>query len=355
MDIKVKWFYRLGFLLLLFIVLFIFFKLQPYWQPILHILLSAIFPFVIAAFITYLLQPLVRGLHKNGLPKWLSVLIIYLLFFGGVGFLIYKGIPIFINQLNDLSKNTPLLINQYENWAVWIENKTNNWPIGIQEQIEHGFEAINNGIERFAEKTLKFVFAVFNSLFIIILIPFIAFYMIKDSDYLADFFWYIVPNKWRNETRRFIENVNESLGNYIRGQLMVCGLIGVVSSVLFWLIDLKYPLLLGFIVGATNVIPYFGPIIGAIPAVIIAATTSVKLVIFVIIIIFVLQFIEGNILSPLIVGKSLKMHPLLIMFSILLGGEVGGVIGLIVAVPIVAIIKTAILQYYKVFPARTEN
>jgi predicted PurR-regulated permease PerM len=107
---------------------------------------------------------------------------------------------------------------------------------------------------------------------------------------------------------------------------------------------MKYPLLLGFIIGITDIIPYFGPVIGAIPAVIIAATISNKMILIVIIIIFGLQFIEGNLLSPIIVGKSLHMHPIMIMAALLLGGEVGGVIGLLIAVPILAIIRVVLLH-----------
>jgi predicted PurR-regulated permease PerM len=107
---------------------------------------------------------------------------------------------------------------------------------------------------------------------------------------------------------------------------------------------IKYSLLLGAIVGITNVIPYFGPIIGAIPAVIIAATMSVKMVLLSLVIVFSLQFLEGNILSPLIVGKSLHMHPLIIMFALLAGEEVGGIIGLILAVPVLVVLRAALIH-----------
>ena len=107
---------------------------------------------------------------------------------------------------------------------------------------------------------------------------------------------------------------------------------------------MEYPLLLGTIIGITNVIPYFGPIIGAVPAVIIAASISVKMVIIVGVVVLVLQFLEGNILSPLIVGKSLHMHPVLIMFGLLVGGEIAGVAGLIIAVPVLAILKAFVLH-----------
>ena len=107
---------------------------------------------------------------------------------------------------------------------------------------------------------------------------------------------------------------------------------------------MKYPLLLGALIGITNIIPYFGPIFGAIPAALIAASISVKMIIIVVVIVLVLQFLEGNILSPLIIGKSLHMHPIFIMFALLVGGEVGGVIGLIIAVPILAVIKVSVIH-----------
>lgn len=125
----------------------------------------------------------------------------------------------------------------------------------------------------------------------------------------------------------------------------------IIDFLLFF--DLKYPLVLGIIIGITNVIPYFGPIIGAIPAVIIASTMSVKMLIIVVIIIVVLQFLEGNILSPFIVGKSLHMHPLFIMFALLLGGEVGGIVGMVVAVPVLSILKVAIMHLHVHFGKTT--
>jgi predicted PurR-regulated permease PerM len=112
-----------------------------------------------------------------------------------------------------------------------------------------------------------------------------------------------------------------------------------------WLVGMDYPLLLGCIIGVTNIIPYFGPVIGAIPAVILAVTVSLKMVLIVAAIIFLLQFLEGNILSPMIVGKSLHMHPLVIMFALFFGGEIAGVIGLIIAVPLLAVLKVALLHW----------
>jgi predicted PurR-regulated permease PerM len=355
MDIRMKWYYRLGFLLLLFVVTYFFLKIEMVWQPVLKMILTVLFPFFVAALITYLLHPLVERIHQLGLHRGLAVIIIYTLFFGGIGFALYKGVPVFIKQIRDLTENLPQFADQYRFWLREIQNQTSEWPMGIHERIEEGIIGFEQRLERLLSTILTNMVNLLNSIFVIAIIPFIAFYMLKDFTVLKKAAWYLTPRKWRQQGIHFLRDVNESLGSYIRGQLLVCVIIGTVSSILFWFIDMKYPLLLGFIIGITNVIPYFGPVIGAIPAVIIAATVSVKMVLFIVIIIFALQFLEGNILSPLIVGKSLHMHPLMIMMALLAGGEVSGVVGLILAVPILAIVKVAILHARNHFTRKNEG
>ncbi|MFD2446164.1 AI-2E family transporter [Bacillus sp. CGMCC 1.16607] len=354
MDIRMKWYYRLGFLLLLFVVTYVFLKIELIWLPILKVVFTVLFPFIVAALITYLLHPLVEKIHSMGIHRGIAVVIIYTLFFGGVGVAFYKGIPVFIKQIKDLAENLPVFADQYRNWLQSIQAQTSEWPMGLHERIEDGIVSFEKRLETLLSTVLKSMMNIINSIFVIAIIPFISFYMLKDIDQLKKATWYLTPRKWRRQGILFLKDVNESLGSYIRGQLIVCVIIGAVSALFFWIIQMKYPLLLGFIIGVTNVIPYFGPVIGAIPAVIIAATISVKMVIFVVIIILVLQFLEGNILSPLIVGKSLHMHPLMIMFALLAGGEVSGIVGLILAVPILAIIKVAILHARNHFMKKNE-
>ncbi|KAB2338657.1 AI-2E family transporter [Cytobacillus depressus] len=344
MDIRLKWYYRLGFLLLLFIVLFVFLKLQQLWLPVLKIIMAVFIPFIIAAFITYLLHPIVEKISNSGLNKGVAVFGIYVLFFGGLGFALYKGIPAFIHQLKDLSENAPQFANQYRGWVETIQEKTSTWPEGIQARIDEGIIALESALDKMLSKSVNILMNVLNYSLIIAIVPFISFYMIKDFDLMKRTIWYVTPRKWRQEGILFLRDIDKSLGSYIRGQILVCVVIGAISALLFWIFDMKYPLLLGFIIGLTNVIPYFGPFFGVIPAVVIAATISVKLIIISVVIVFVLQFLEGNILSPMIMGKSLDMHPLVIMFALLAGGEAGGVIGLIIAVPILAILKVSLVH-----------
>ncbi|EIJ78981.1 hypothetical protein PB1_15524 [Bacillus methanolicus PB1] len=344
MDIKMKWFYRLGFLLLLFIVIFVFIRLQEVWIPVIKIVLSVLTPFIIASFITYLLHPVVEKLHETGLHRGVAIVIIYILFFGGAGFTLYKAIPAIILQLKDLTEHAPEVAEQYRTWIEKIHSKTHAWPNGFQERIDSSILAVEKTLDQILSKTVNSLVKIVNSLLMIAIIPFITFYMLKDYDVMKKAVWYLTPRKWRQQGILFLRDVDKSLGGYIRGQMLVCAIIGSCAALLFWFAGIKYPLLLGIIVGLTNVIPYFGPIIGAVPAVIIAVTMSVKMAVIAIIIVFSLQFLEGNILSPLIVGKSLHMHPLMIIFALLSGGEIGGILGLILAVPVLAVLKVALLH-----------
>lgn len=343
-DIRMKWYYRIGFLLLLLIAIFVFLKISFVWMPIVRIASIIILPFIIGAFITYLLHPIVEKLHEKGLHRGLSIILIYFIFFGGIGVGLYKGIPAIIDQLKDLSESAPVFAEQYRGWIYQLQSHTRAWPDGLQTRINDGIDTFEKKMDALLTIIVSILMNFLNSALIMLIIPFIAFYMLKDFALIKRALWYITPKKWRKKGSLFLKDVDESLGSYIRGQLLVCVIIGSISALLFWVFHLKYPLLLGLIVGATNVIPYFGPIIGAVPAVIIAATTSVKLVIITLVIVFGLQFLEGNILSPYIVGKSLHMHPLVIMFALTAGGEIGGILGLILAVPVLAVLKVGIIH-----------
>lgn len=344
MDIRMKWYYRIGFLLLLLIVIFVFLKISFLWMPIVRMAAIILLPFVIGGFITYLLHPIVEKLHEKGLHRGLAIFLIYFLFFGGIGFGLYKGIPAIIDQLKDLSESAPAFAEQYRGWINELQSHTRAWPDGLQARMNEGIDTFEKKMDSLLTIIVNILMGFLNSALLMLLIPFIAFYMLKDFPLIKRAVWYITPKKWRKKGTLFLKDVDESLGSYIRGQLLVCIIIGSLSALLFWIFDLNYPLLLGMIVGATNVIPYFGPIIGAVPAVIIAATTSVKLVIITLVIVFGLQFLEGNILSPYIVGKSLHMHPLVIMVALTAGGEIGGILGLILAVPVLAVLKVGIIH-----------
>ncbi|OAS84979.1 MULTISPECIES: AI-2E family transporter [Metabacillus] len=343
-DRQIKWLLRITILLLGLLTIYVFFKLHNIWDPFFLMFKAIFIPFIISGFITYLLHPVIERLHRTGVPRSISILIIYFLFFGVIGYGFYRGVPVLVNQLRDLLENFPQFSDTYNNWINSIRNQTNQWPDGIHERIDNMFQQTEEWLALTIEKLINSLRSVFDYILLIAIIPFLVFYMLKDYDQIKKAAWYLTPRKWRNEAIQFLKDLDRSLGNYIRGQLFVCLIIGSLAFLSLWFFKVKYPLILGLLIGVTNIIPYFGPIIGAVPALIIAATMSAKSVIIVIVIILILQFIEGNILGPLIVGRSLHMHEIIIMLALLAGGEIGGVVGLMLAVPIVVILRELIIH-----------
>ncbi|QWC25003.1 AI-2E family transporter [Bacillus haikouensis] len=326
------------------VFLYILFLLKPVWHPVLEIVILSLLPFAIGGFIAYLLHPLVEKLHKAGIHRGIAIMLIYIFFFGGLGYALYKGTPIVIHQLKDLSENAPMFTSQYHKWLHYIQSKTSTWPDGIQSQLDDRIEGMEAWLTGLVAALIAILLKLMNSLLIVAIVPFVSFYLLKDITKVKKFFWELTPVRWRESALRFSRDVDESLGGYIRGQLFVCLVIGGLSAAVLWFLGMKYPLILGVIMGITNVIPYFGPIIGAVPAILVASTISLKMILYVVILVLVLQFLEGNILSPLIVGKSLHMHPLFIMGALIIGGEVGGILGMIVAVPVLAVLKVAFIH-----------
>lgn len=344
MNIQVKWFYRLGFLLLLFIVLFVFYLLRPIWLPIIHIFMTALAPFIVAAFISYLLHPLVEKVHRKGIHRGFAIALIYLVFFGAVGYGLYKGIPVFINQMIDVAERAPEMAELYRSYIVRFNSQTSSWPFGLHERLEQIINSMEMKLSSFVNVLIEALSGLSDFFIFVVLIPLISFYLLKDADRIIAFGLKLFPKNKRETIKKFLTDIDHSLGGYLRGQLLVCSIIGACAAILFWLFGMNYPLLLGIIIGVTNIIPYFGPLIGAIPALLVAVTISTSMVIKVAIIIIVLQFLEGNVISPIIMGKTLKLHPLVIIFSLLVGGEIGGILGLILAVPILAFLKVAIIH-----------
>lgn len=234
------------------------------------------------------------------------------------------------------------MFRTYESLGMKLMNEMYSLPEIFHDRIEATIKEIENFVDMILAKAIELVKGIIQSFFIFLIIPFLVFYFLKDIDAIKTAVWYFMPKKWRKHGQALAREIDRSLGQYIRGQFLVILILCVLSATVFWMLGLPYPILLGTIVGITEIIPYFGPIIGAVPALFVAMTISPKMVLWVMGAIVLLQLIEGSVLSPLIVGKSLKIHPVVIILVLLVGGEIAGIIGMLFAVPIFAILRVGI-------------
>lgn len=329
--------------LIIGIFVFLFFyllvKLFPLYKIVFSFLWHLFLPFLIACLIAYLLYPVIKKIHEFHIPKGLAILFVYLLFFGGAAYLFYRVYPAMVHQLYDLNEHLPQFIATYQDLIYRLYEYTSFLPEAVHDKMDQIINQVENSMDNVLTKLVGGFTKIFDMIVIITVIPVLVFYYLKDYHKIKSFFKKFIPQKYRGQSSIMIHAIDESLGNYIRGQLIVCLFVSLTTFLVFYFLKVKYALLLAIIMGLTNIIPYFGPIIGAVPAVAITFMTSGKMVIFVLISIFVIQLIESNLLSPYIVGKSINIHPVAIIFALLLGGELFGVIGMIIAVPLLTILK----------------
>lgn len=338
---------------LLFLFVFLLVKTFPYYGRVFSFLWKLFTPFLIACLIAYLLYPIIERLDRYNIHRGIAILLIYLLFFGGVGYIVYRVYPAIVNQVQDLANNLPNIIQTYQNLVYSLYEYTAFMPENVHDKMDEFFLNIENSLDKQFSKIIGLYTKIFDMVITITVIPVLVFYFLKDYDRIKNFVKRFIPRKYVKQTSKILNAMDDSLGDYIRGQLIVCLFVSLTAFLVFNFLNIDYALLLAILMGITNIIPYFGPIIGAVPVIVIAFTTtnSVKLVLFALIGIFVIQIIEGNLLSPYIVGKSVAIHPIAIIFALLLGGQLFGVLGMILAVPVLTIMKV-IMKNILTMPAR---
>jgi predicted PurR-regulated permease PerM len=346
---KSNWFVALLYALLGLSIVYMLLLIKPVIVTLVAFLKAVLVPFIIALIISYVLNPIVNLLNGRKVPRTIAVLLIYAVFILSVIVILMNIIPMFMEQLNELNEHLPEFTMRAQSLIITF-NQNDFFPESIRMGINN---AIYQAEQHFAEAIAGFINRIgttLNLVFIAFIIPFLAFYMMKDFQLIEKTVLTFVPTKHKRRTIRLVTDIDKALGNYIRGQFLVCVIIGVFAYIGYWLIDIPYPLLLAAVVGVFNIIPYVGPFFGAAPALIVASTVSLKMVSLVILVNMVVQVLEGNVVSPQVVGRSLHMHPLLIIFALLVGGEIGGIVGMILAVPTFAVAKVIwhhVYLYYK--------
>lgn len=306
-------------------------------------------PFLIAMIISYMLNPIVMKLVDRGVPRGASVIIIYFIFFTLLAVVLVNSIPVFVHQVKDFVETLPETIGRVETWLKSIDDGRKGMPEAIQKAIDTNLVRFEDGVTQFISDFLASLGSTLEQILTALVIPFLVFYMLKDLKIMERAIVTLFPSKHRKELIQLIKSIDDALGNYIRGQLLVMLAVGTLVYVGYLIVGMPYSLMLALLVAITNIIPYVGPFIGAAPAIILAFTISPFMALKVTIVNLIVQQLEGNLISPQIVSKSLNLHPLLIIVALLLGGEVGGIVGLILAVPIVAIMKVIlehVVQHY---------
>ncbi|MBQ9181529.1 MAG: AI-2E family transporter [Bacilli bacterium] len=342
---------KIAYILVIILGIFVATKLFQEWEikKLIYTFLSILSPLFIGIIIAWLFDPVVSYLQRKGLKRGLGTIILYAIIIGILWLVLYSLIPLLITQVNDFAKSLPGIVNTVKDWIDELFDKINIPGVDSQNIKANIFNNINKFGSNLTNELPTSIMNIVKSIisgtgtFIVGLI--IGFFLLVSFNNANELFITLFPKSIKDDARDLTNEVNTSLRRFVRGAFLDCLLIFVVSSIGFVICGLKAPLLFGLFCGITNIIPYAGPYIGGAPAVIVAFSQSTPTGIFVLITIFVIQFLEGNFLQPIIMSKTTRLHPVTIIIGLLIFGHFFGIIGMAISTPVIAAIKSIILFF----------
>lgn len=354
--------FRFGYaILLIFLIIWAGTKIDFVFRPLVVLVQTLFFPFLLAGVLYYLCRPIVNFLHEKKVPRTLSILLIYLVAVGLFILLFYSVGPVLQRQINSLIQNTPFLIDTIRTKVVELQN--NEWMNRFLQNSQFSLNDISDKITKYLSKSVatigtsvtNFISVITNILMVFVTVPFILYYMLKEGEKAPRMVLRLLQPRQRNNGIKILADMDMALSSYIQGQILVSVCVGILLYIGYLIIGIDYSLLLTVIAMFTNVIPFLGPIIGVIPAIIVAIIDSPFMVVKVLIVMVIAQQIEGNIISPQVMGKKLDIHPLTIISILLVAGSLGGLLGLILAVPVYAVLKVIVLHTYSLIKLRKDQ
>jgi predicted PurR-regulated permease PerM len=337
MDITIGRFLRL---LIAIIVLMVIGWLLYSLSTILTILL-------LSALIAYILDPIASYLEAKGVSRIYATIVIFLMFFIIIGVVSWVFLPGLISELYTLQQNLSLedtssLTNRIETFISanfgFIDVKT----LAVEEKVK-------NGISMLTDELLALLGGLLSFISIVIIVPFVVFFLLKDGRKMKKTFIQFVPNRYFEMTLNVIHKIDQQLGWYLRGQFTEAFVVGLLSVIALWLLDVQYFIIIGVFAGFANMIPYVGPVAGAIPAIVVSLINGSEPIKFLYIVLAfaIVQLIDNIVVQPMVLSKSVHLHPLIIVFAVLIGGQFFGLLGMLLAVPAAGIIKVTSSELYQ--------
>lgn len=342
-------------LLLIAVNIYLFSQIKFVFSPLLVLAKTVLLPLLLAGVAYYLLNPLVNWMEKRGMKRGWIIAALYIIIIGLLTLLITIVVPVIRVQIEGLIQNFPMYVKYVQDTGT--EYLGSDLATDFQQFFNFDLQKIMNELSQRAgtivQSTLTniggFIGTVTEFVLALVTLPFILFYMLRDGKKLPEFILKVLPTGIRPETRRVLSESNDQISSYIRGQIIVSLCIGLLLYIGYLVIGLQYSLVLALVASCTAIVPYIGPAIAITPALVVAAFTSPVMLLKMIAVWTIVQLIEGKFISPQIMGKTLSIHPITIIFVILTSGKLFGVLGVILAVPGYAVLKVFVTHLFRWF------
>ncbi len=342
-------------ILLLFLIIYIGSQITFVFRPFIIAFEALFISFLISGALFYISFPFVDWLHARKIPRPASIAIIYLVFIGLFTSLVLIIGPVLQHEFTKLVDNIPNKITEARQLLDFIEESPlfaqliDLDALNIDNITDQIAGTASRALSQIATSVALIVDFTTNIFTTVIIIPFLLYYMLKEKGQglIVRVVNRLAPVEYADNINSALAEMNKLLGSYVQGLGIVCLCVGILAYIGFLIIGLEYALILSIFILITNVIPFLGPFIGAIPAVIVGLLESPLMMLLVIIVIVIVQQMESLIISPQVMGRKLTLSPLAIILIVLVAGRLGGLLGIILAIPIFTVFKIIVSHIYE--------
>ncbi len=327
---------------------------------LLYTALGSILPLIISLILAELLFPVVAYIetHLPGYRRYptaarlVAIAVVYLAFFALLAFFIYITFQPIVEEVQKFIADAPRLFeNAKATFERWSEEFNQRVPPDVQTQVEEWLKSASGMVGGAAlgilNATISKVTSTISLVLGLVVVPFLLFYMLKDKEALSSGMYSALPEGVARHTRNALGLAHEVIGSYVRAQLISASIVGGGVFIGLFLLDVDFAITLGLIAGALGLIPIIGAIIGAIPGILVVLATDPGKLPWVVLVYLVVQFIESNIISPRIQGRALRLHPIVIMTTLVVASDIFGLWGVLIGVPMVAIARDVFIYFYR--------
>lgn len=336
---------KIVFVLVIVLVLYVSTKVLAEWGVFNFIsnILTVISPLFIGIFIAWLLNPIVNKLNKKGVNRVLGTIFTYIVFLVIVYLIMSSLIPILADEINSFVKSVPSYLDSLKGYTDNIFDKLSSPNFDITSTKLDFYKQIETLVTDFTAKLpatlVNTIKTFFSTLWSFVIGMIIGLYLLFDFDNSIKKIISFIPKKYQRTIDDICSRMDTTLKNFVQGTIIDASIIFFSCAIGFWFAGLKAPLLFALFCAVTNIIPYIGPYIGAAPAVLVGYAQGPLVGTVVLIVNIVIQGIEGNFIQPLVMSKTMKLHPVTIIVGLLVFGYFFGILGMIISTPIISLVK----------------
>jgi len=315
---------------------------------VLYLARGVLWPFALALLLVYLLTPLVDYLVDKKLPRVAATFCAYIVLFSIFTLIMLVVIPRLVDAFQEIYSQLPQFIDATKEYAASLQEKYRGLRLLLER--EELTDWIFQGIGALTGKVAQSIAGVPAGIFLFILSLIVSFYLLKDARKIRSALINYIPKEYQKKVSEFLTDVDKILGGYIRGQLIIAAVVGTSIGIGLFLLRIKYAFVLGTVAGVFNVVPYFGAVIAITPALLLGLIKdpfSAWTFLWVILLFIGVSQVEMYFLAPRILSRKVRLHPVAIIFAIVVGGAALGILGVLLAIPALAILKALFILLHQ--------